>query len=39
MSNKHVSEYLNDYLEGYIVKASESKFISNGYLDICLMNL
>ena len=30
MSNKPVSEYLNDYLEGYIVKASESKFISNG---------
>ena len=30
MSNKPVSEYLNDYLEGYMVKASESKFISNG---------
>ena len=30
LSNKSISEYLNDYINGYDVEKSETKFISNG---------
>ena len=30
LSNKSITEYLNDYINGYDVEKSETKFISNG---------